>query len=82
MRKALPFLGAAALLAAAALPSLSAPKMTARAVTHGFVRSNSVEAFIVETSRLPVPVQSLKKGVGIHVLREIALGKTIVLDLL
>ena len=40
MRKALPFLGAAALLAAAALPSLSAPKMTARAVTHGFVRSN------------------------------------------
>ena len=40
MRKALPFLGAAALLAAAALPSLASPKMTARTVTNGFVRSN------------------------------------------
>lgn len=40
MRKALPLAGAAVLLAAASLPALAGPKLTARAVTNGFVRSN------------------------------------------
>ena len=40
MRKALPFAGAALLLAAASLPALASPKLTARTVTDGFVRSN------------------------------------------
>ena len=40
MRKALPFAGAALLLAAASLPALAGPKLTARTVTDGFVRSN------------------------------------------
>jgi len=40
MRKALPFAGAAVLLAAASLPALAGPKLTARTVTDGFVRSN------------------------------------------
>lgn len=47
MRKALPLVGAAALLAAASLPALALPQpsgkhLTARTVTHGFVRSNSL----------------------------------------
>ncbi|MEB3158655.1 MAG: alpha/beta hydrolase [Synechococcus sp.] len=42
MRKALPIAGAALLLAAVSMPALAGPKLTARTVTHGFVRSNSL----------------------------------------
>ena len=40
MRKALLIGGAGLLVAAAGLPAAAAPKLTARTVTNGFVRSN------------------------------------------